>query len=83
MQSWITRQNPEDPSSGTLNADQAITLEQAIRGYTLGGAECIGFGWEEKVGSIESLPHSARRYPMCTSFFGFPSWPDSSYAKSE
>jgi predicted amidohydrolase YtcJ len=52
MQSWITRQNPEDPS-GTLNADQAITLEQAIRGYTLGGAECLGFGWDEKLGSIK------------------------------
>ena len=35
MQAWITRQNPEDPSSGTLNADQAITLEQAIRGLHL------------------------------------------------
>ena len=53
MQSWITRRNPEDPSSGTLNADQAISLEQAIRGFTLGGAKCIGFGWEEKLGSIE------------------------------
>lgn len=53
MQSWITRRNPEDPSSGTLNADQAITLEQAIRGYTLGGVECLGFGWDERLGSIE------------------------------
>ncbi len=53
MQSWITRQNPEDPSSGTLNADQAITLEQVVRGFTLGGAECLGFGWKEKLGSIE------------------------------
>jgi len=53
MQSWITRQDPQDPSSGTLNADQAITLEQAVRGFTLGGAECLGFGWEDKLGSIE------------------------------
>jgi predicted amidohydrolase YtcJ len=53
MQSWVTRLNPEDPSSGTLNVDQAITLEQAIRGFTLGGAECLGFGWEDKLGSIE------------------------------
>ena len=53
MQSWITRRDPEDPSSGTLNADQAITLEQAIQGLTLGGAQCLGFGWEEKLGSIE------------------------------
>lgn len=53
MQSWVTRQDPEDPTSGTLNADQKITLEQAVRGYTLGGAECIGFGWDKKIGSIE------------------------------
>ena len=53
IQSWITRQDPQDPSSGTLNADQAITLEQAVRGFTLGGAECLGFGWEDKLGSIE------------------------------
>jgi hypothetical protein len=53
MQSWITRQDPQDPSSGTLNADQAITLEQAVRGFTMGGAECLGFGWPDKIGSIE------------------------------
>jgi len=53
MQSWITRQDPQDPSSGTLNADQAIALKQAMRGFTLGGAECLGFGWEDKLGSIE------------------------------
>jgi len=53
MQSWITRQDPQDPSSGTLNADQAITLEQAVRGFTMGGAECLGFDWPEELGSIE------------------------------
>jgi predicted amidohydrolase YtcJ len=53
MQSWVTRQNPEDPSAGTLNADQGITLEQAVRGFTMGGAECLGFGWPDKIGSIE------------------------------
>jgi len=53
MQSWVTRQNPQDPSSGTLNADQAITLEQAVLGFTMGGAECLGFGWPDKIGSIE------------------------------
>jgi predicted amidohydrolase YtcJ len=35
------------------NADQAITLEQAIYGFTQGGAHCLGRGWEDKVGSIE------------------------------
>jgi len=53
MQSWITRQDPQNPSSGTLNADQAITLEQAVRGFTMGGAQCLGFGWPDKIGSIE------------------------------
>lgn len=44
---------PENPDSGTLNESQGINLEQAVRGFTLGGAECIGFGWDEKLGSIE------------------------------
>jgi predicted amidohydrolase YtcJ len=54
MQSWITRQNPEDSSVGTLNADQAITIEQAVRGFTMGGAQCLGFDWPDKLGSIEN-----------------------------
>jgi hypothetical protein len=53
MQAWITRANPEDPSSRKLNPDEAISLEQAIHGFTLGGAHCLGRGWEKKVGSIE------------------------------
>ncbi len=53
MQSWITRSDPENPNSGILNENQRIDLEQAILGFTLGGAHCIGFGWEEKIGSIE------------------------------
>jgi hypothetical protein len=53
MQSWITRRDPAQPGSPTLNVDQKITLEQAVRGFTLGGAEVLGFGWEKKVGSIE------------------------------
>ena len=28
-------------------------MEQAIYGYTQGGAYCLGRGWEDKVGSIE------------------------------
>ena len=53
MQSWITRRDPARPGSPTLNIDQKITLEQAVHGFTLGGAEVLGFGWEKKVGSIE------------------------------
>ena len=53
MQSWITRRDPADPDGPTLNAEQGITLKQVIRGFTIGGAECLGFGWDEKLGSIE------------------------------
>jgi len=53
MQGFVTRQNPNDPDLGTLNAGQAISLEQAIHGYTLGGAHTLGFDWPEKIGSIE------------------------------
>lgn len=53
IQTWVTRVNPEQPDSAPLNPDQGVTLEQAVRGYTLGGAECLGFGWEDKLGSIE------------------------------
>ena len=30
MQSWVTRQDPENPASGKLNKDQAITLELVV-----------------------------------------------------
>lgn len=53
MQSWITRIDPEDPESAALNPSEAITLEQAIFGFTQGSAHCLGRGWEDKVGSIE------------------------------
>jgi predicted amidohydrolase YtcJ len=54
MQSWITRRDPTDPEAGALNEGQGVTLEQAIRGLTLGGAQCLGFRWNEKLGSIEA-----------------------------
>lgn len=53
MQGFITRQDPNNPNSGTLNEMQAINLEQAIYGWTKGGAACLGFDWPEKLGSIE------------------------------
>ncbi len=53
MQAWATRRDPGNPDSGTLNADQAITLEQAVWGYPRGGIECLGFDWPDKLGSIE------------------------------
>ena len=54
MQAWVTRTDPSNPDSGTLNADQAISLEQAVYGYTRGGIECLGFDWPDKLGSIEA-----------------------------
>jgi predicted amidohydrolase YtcJ len=53
IQSWVTRIDPDNPDSGALNAEQAITVEQAVIALTKGGAACLGFGWEDKVGSIE------------------------------
>ena len=44
---------PDNPQSGTLNVDQAITVAQAVTALTRGGAQCLGFGWENKVGTIE------------------------------
>ena len=29
------------------------TVEQATRGFTRGNAQCLGFGWEDELGSIE------------------------------
>ena len=54
MQGFVTREDPRNSESGTLNADQALTLEQAVRGFTQGGAECLGFEWPDKLGSIEA-----------------------------
>jgi len=53
MQGFVTRRDPNNPDYGTLNEDQAITLEQAVRAFTQGGAECLGFEWPDKLGSIE------------------------------
>ena len=53
MQGFVTRSDPANPESGTLNADQAIMLEQAVYGFTLGGAHNLGFDWPQKLGSIE------------------------------
>ena len=53
MQAWVTRRDPGDPDYGALNADQAITLEQAVWGFTQGGAKCLGFDWPDKLGSVE------------------------------
>ena len=53
IEGWVTRQMPGTDEYGTVNADQAISVQQAIRGFTLGGAEALGAGYAEQFGSIE------------------------------
>jgi len=54
MEGWVTRQMPGTDEYGTVNIGQAISVEQAIRGFTLGGAEALGAGYSEQFGSIEA-----------------------------
>lgn len=49
----MTRMVPGEPGYGSINADEAITVEQVIRGFTLGGAEALGGGYSDWFGSIE------------------------------
>ncbi|WKK65728.1 amidohydrolase [Lutimonas zeaxanthinifaciens] len=52
IESMITRSNPFDQSMpGTVNPQEAISLEQAVYICTLGGAEVLGV--QEFLGSIE------------------------------
>ncbi len=53
LEGWVTRALPGEPDLGTVNADEAISIEQAVRGFTLGGAEALGGGYSEEFGSIE------------------------------
>ena len=53
MQGWVTRQFPGTDEYGTVNAAQAISVAQAIRGFTLGGAEALGYDYAKQFGSIE------------------------------
>ena len=53
MEGWVTRMVPGEPKYGSINADEAITVEQAIRGFTLGGAEALGSGYSDWFGSIK------------------------------
>ena len=47
----ITRQNPENPDFGSLNAAEAVSLARALKIFTLGGAWVLGA--ENEIGSIE------------------------------
>lgn len=46
----ICRQRPERMERGPWNSSELLTLEQAIFGYTMGGA--LASGWQETIGSI-------------------------------
>ena len=48
---WTTRMNPYGEMPGTMGGQSAITLEEAIRAATLGGA--YGLYMEEEFGSLE------------------------------
>jgi len=52
LQVLLTRQTPEGTPAGGWISDQRLSLEQAIRGYTMGGA--IAAGREKTEGSIEA-----------------------------
>ena len=51
MEAMVTRRAPDGASGTALNSDQAITLEEAVRMWTLGGA--YARYQENEVGSIE------------------------------
>lgn len=53
MEGWVTRQLPGTDEYGTVNIGQAVSIEQAIKGFTLGGAQALGNDYESIFGSIE------------------------------
>lgn len=53
LEGWVTRAMPGEPEHGTVNPDEAISIEQAVRGFTLGGAEALGGHYADAFGSIE------------------------------
>jgi predicted amidohydrolase YtcJ len=50
FQAAIYRQRPENMAAGPFLAQERLTLEETIHGYTLGAAEAAG--WQELIGSI-------------------------------
>lgn len=53
MHGWVTREVPGMPELGTINLPNAISVEEAIKGFTLGGAQALGYNYAEEFGSIE------------------------------
>ena len=53
MQGWVTREVPGEPELGTINISNAISVEEAIKSFTLGGAQALGYDYASVFGSIE------------------------------
>ena len=53
MEGWVTRAVPGEPQYGTLGESQGVSVAEAIRGFTLGGAEALGYDYSDVFGSIE------------------------------
>ena len=51
MQGFVTRINPNMPERGVLGDDQELTVEEAIRVFTINGAWTLGA--EDRIGSLE------------------------------
>ena len=51
IEAFVTRRHPRDLADGTLWAEQAITLEEAVEIYTIQGARAMKM--EDRIGSIE------------------------------
>jgi predicted amidohydrolase YtcJ len=51
MQGFVTRVNPDYPEMGELGTDETLTVEEAIRVFTINGAYAVGA--EDRIGSIE------------------------------
>ena len=53
MEGWVTRAVPGEPQYGALGESQGVSVAEAIRGFTLGGAQALGYDYSDMFGSIE------------------------------
>jgi hypothetical protein len=55
LQTMVTRRNPNPAVEGFLNADQAISVEQAITAFTSGPAESMGLGGSRLTDGVKGV----------------------------